>query len=486
MITRCIYGGCPVNQLKEKTVFRLFARTIILIVLVALAAGCEPAAPTATPVPTALPVPQPPTVAAAPPSDTLVPLAATPALPTRTPAPSIGVPTTAAPTAVPATSPAVATATPVSVAAVDHLIDTVTDLGTTGQFAGAVLIAKDGAPVYMAAYGLSSRSPDVPNQTDTKFNLGSMDKMFTAVAILQLVEQGRLSLDGRISDHWPDYPNQEVARKVTIHHLLVHTSGMGDCFEGDFFTTPKDQLRTVEGYLPLFVDDTLQFEPGTQFAYSNEGYIVLGLIIEKETGQSYWDYVRENVYRPSGMSDTDAYELDTEVPNRAIGYTTQDAQGNETGTLADNTPLMPIKGTPAGGGYSTVEDLLNFSNALLGHRLLSPESTELLLAGKVEVREGSHYAYGFFDSTIGGQRVAGHGGGAPGVCTSMEMYLGSGYTVIVLSNTDQGCFPVLELLWEHPFALSAGEESGVGQLGFRLATCWSRPRSNHERVIGMH
>jgi D-alanyl-D-alanine carboxypeptidase len=451
VITRYICGVCPVNQRKEKTVFKLFSKTIILIVLIALTAGCGPAAPTETPVPTAPPVPQPPTVAPAPLTDTLVPLAATPALPTRTPAPSVGLPTTAAPTAVPATRTAVATATPVSDAAVEQLIDTIADLGTTGPFAGAVLIAKDGAPLYMAAYGLASRSPDVPNQTDTIFNLGSMNKMFTAVAILQLVEQGRLSLDGRISDYYPDYPNQEVARKVTIHHLLVHTSGMGDCFEGEFFTTPKDQLRTVEGYLPLFVDDGLQFEAGTRFAYSNEGYIVLGSIIEKVTGQSYWDYVRENVYRPSGMSHTGAYELDTEVPNRAIGYTTQDAQGNETGTLADNTHLMPIKGTPAGGGYSTVEDLLNFSNALRGDRLLSPESTELLLAGKVEVTEGSQYAYGFFDMMVGGQRVVGHGGGAPGVCTSMEMYLDSGYTVIVLSNTDQGCYPVLELLRQHPF-----------------------------------
>jgi D-alanyl-D-alanine carboxypeptidase len=114
--------------------------------------------------------------------------------------------------------------------------------------------------------------------------------------------------------------------------------------------------------------------------------------------------------------------------------------------------LIPIKGTPAGGGYSTVEDLLNFCSALLGHRLLSPESTELLLAGKVEVREGSQYAYGFFDRTTGGQREVGHGGGAPGVCTFLEMYLDSGYTVVVLSNTDHGCFPVLEFLREHLLA----------------------------------
>jgi hypothetical protein len=135
--------------------------------------------------------------------------------------------------------------------------------------------------------------------------------------------------------------------------------------------------------------------------------------------------------------------------------------------------LMPIKGTPAGGGYSTVEDLLNFSDVLLGHRLLSPESTELLLAGKVEVREGSQYASGFFDMTIGDQREVGHGGGAPEVCTFLEMYLDSGYAVVVLSNTDQGCFLVLEFLrghlWhhrsdpdEHPFP---SEGTPLGPLG---------------------
>ena len=386
-------------------------RIAVLIVLITLAAGCAPAV---TP-------------------------AATLVLPTPTPAPPTEVPPTAAPTAT----------------AVDQLIAVIADLGTTGQFAGAVLIAQDDEPVYTAAYGLARRSPDVPNQVDTKFNLGSMDKMFTAVAILQLVEQGRLSLDGRIDDYWPDYPNPEVAGQVTIHQLLVHTAGMGDCFEGDFFTTPQDQLRTLEGYLPLFVDDPLQFEPGTQFSYSNEGYIVLGLIIEKVTGQSYWDYVQENIYQRSGMSNTGAYDLGTEVPNRAIGYTTLDGEGNETGVLADNTPLMPIKGTSAGGGYSTVEDLLSFRNALLDYRLLSPESTELLLEGKIEVRRDINYAYGFFDKMVGGQRLVGHTGGAPGVCAFMEMFLDSGYTVIVLSNTDQGCSPVLEFFWEHPLASSA-------------------------------
>ena len=405
-----------------------YAKIIILTLVGALAASCGSVA---TAVPTSPPVARPATATPALPTETPVPPTATSLPPTRTPEP----------TAVPPTPAAIA----------GQLMDLIDQLGAAGQFSGAALIALDGAPVYTAAYGLARRDPEQANQIDTKFDLGSMGKMFTAVAILQLVEQGRLSLDERIVDAVPDYANQEVAEKVTVHHLLTHTAGMGDCFEGEFFATPRDQLRTVEGYLPLFVDDPLQFEPGTEWAYSNEGYMVLGLIVERVTGQRYWDYVGENVFGPAGMANSGAYDLEAEVPNRATGYTMLDAKGNETGSLAENTPLMPVVGTPAGGSYSTVEDLLRFANALLSYRLLSPESTELLLEGKVEIREGRQYAYGFFDRTIRGRRVVGHGGGAPGVCTMMDFFFDSGYTVVVLSNSDQDCVPVLEFLGQHPF-----------------------------------
>ena len=323
-------------------------------------------------------------------------------------------------------------------------------LAEDAQFSGVVLFAIHGKPVLQQASGMADQALAIPNQIDTQFNLGSMNKMFTAVAILQLVEQGRLSVDDKIIDVIPDYPNREVANAVTIHHLLTHTAGMGDCFTGDFFTTPAEQLKTIAGYLPLFVDKPLQFKPGEQYSYSNEGYIVLGWIIERISGQSYFDYVRENIYLPAGMINTDAFELDDPPPDLAIGYTRQDATGNDVGALSENTPLLPIKGTPAGGGYSTVDDLLSFMQALLDHRLLSPESTELLLQGKVAIRENVRYAYGFMDKQLAGQRVVGHGGNAPGVCNLMEVYLDLGYTLIVLSNTDAGCFVVREFLLENP------------------------------------
>ena len=328
-------------------------------------------------------------------------------------------------------------------AAVAALAVHLDDLDADGRFSGVVLVARGHDVLFSRAYGLADRAKGVTNRVDTLFNLGSLGKMFTAVAILQLVEEGRLSIESLIADVLPDYPNASVAQTVSIHHLLTHTAGMGDCFSGEFFTTPSEQLKTVDGYLPLFVHKRLRFVPGGQFAYSNEGYIVLGLIIERVSGQAYDEYIREHIFEPAGMVRSEFADLDVVPPNLAIGYTTLDADGAETGVVRENTSLMPVRGTPAGGAYSTALDLLHFVPALLDHRLLSPESTALLLRGKVELRPGLSYAYGLFDKIVEGERVIGHTGGAPGVCNLLDANLDSGYSVIVLSNSDAGCLSVL-------------------------------------------
>ncbi|MBN1660242.1 MAG: beta-lactamase family protein, partial [Anaerolineae bacterium] len=318
------------------------------------------------------------------------------------------------------------------------------DLAVESGLSGVVLMAHDGEPLFTAAYGLAERELDIPNQIDTLFNLGSMDKMFTGVAILQLVEQGRLALDDTIAEVLPDYPNQEVARAVTIHHLLTHTSGMGDWFDSERYEELHDQLRAIEDYLPLLVDTPLAFEPGEHFLYSNSGYIVLGLIVARITGQSYYDYVRESIFEPAGMTHTAAYELDADVPNRAIGYTQVGPDGSETGEIADYFFAMPMRGSSAGGGFSTAGDLLRFANALLDHDLLNTQSTELLMEGKAPINDRAQYAYGFFDRMLEGQRVVGHSGGAPGICDYMDIYLDQGYTFIVLTNSDDDCLAVIE------------------------------------------
>jgi CubicO group peptidase (beta-lactamase class C family) len=275
-----------------------------------------------------------------------------------------------------------------------------------------------------------------------------MDKMFTAIAVLQLVEQGELSLDDRIVDVLPDYANSQVADQVTVHQLLMHTSGLGNYFDSALYEDVHDQIRGLADYALLFMDEPLLFEPGAQFAYSNSGFIVLGLIIQEVTGQDYYDYVRENIFEPAGMINTAAYELDAGTPNLALGYTWLDFEGNETDELKDNLFVMPMRGGSAGGGFSTAEDLLKFGNALLDHQFLNPDSTELLMEGKVQLGENVQYAYGFFDRLYGDQRIVGHGGGFPGICSALGMYLDTGYTLIVLSNSDGDCAPVLEFAQE--------------------------------------
>jgi CubicO group peptidase (beta-lactamase class C family) len=316
----------------------------------------------------------------------------------------------------------------------DDLKKYLDELVTQDRFSGAVLLAKDGVPIFTQASGLASRSFNIPNRVDTKFNLGSMNKMFTAVAIAQLAEQGKLSFDDPIIKHWPDYPNKAVAEKVTIHHLLTHTSGMGSYFNETYRGAAKDRFKKVQDYLPLFVNDPLAFEPGQRWQYSNSGFMALGALVERVSGQDYFDYVREHIYKPAGMINTDAYELDHDTPNLAIGYTREES---ESGPRKNNLYLHVVKGGPAGGGFSTVEDLLKFDIALRQHKLLSPKYTEIILTGKVETGGPSEkYAYGFMDRRVGGARIVGHSGGFPGINSQLDMYLDLGYTVAVMSNYD--------------------------------------------------
>jgi len=307
-------------------------------------------------------------------------------------------------------------------------------------FSGTVVVAKDGKPIFQKAYGLASKSFNAPNNIDTKFNLGSMNKMFTAVAIAQLVERGKLSFDDKVGKIIPDFPNKAIAEKVTVHQLLTHTSGMGSYFNEKYFEASKDRFKKVEDYSQLYVNDPLQFEPGSKWEYSNSGFMLLGLIVEKVTGQSYFDYVRENIYKPAGMTNTDCYELDTDTPNLAIGYTNAGPDGRPTsGPRKNNLFLHVVKGGPAGGGFSTSPDLLRFDIALRSNKLLSQKYFDLVITGKVDMpggRQGVRYAYGFMDMNANGKRIVGHGGGFPGINSQLDMYLDSGYTVAVMSNYD--------------------------------------------------
>jgi CubicO group peptidase (beta-lactamase class C family) len=318
----------------------------------------------------------------------------------------------------------------------DHLV-------SKDQFSGTVLIAKDGKPFYTRAYGLASKRYNIPIQLDTKFNLGSMNKMFTGVAIMQLVEQGKINLNDTVGKYLPDLPRKEIAEKVTVHHLLSHTSGMQDYWD-EIFDSHWWEIKTVSQLGDLVFDDTLLFEPGTDFHYSNSGPIVLGMVIEKVTGQDYYDYIRENIYKPAGMINSDCYEMDTPVPNLAIGYTKMNYEGNRSsdGKWRNNLFMHAVKGGPAGGGFSTVEDLLKFDIALRNNKLISKVSFDTLTTGKTQRGPKTMYAYLFQDKTVNGQRIIGHGGGAPGINSNLDMYLDNGYTAAVMANYDGAAITV--------------------------------------------
>jgi CubicO group peptidase (beta-lactamase class C family) len=258
-----------------------------------------------------------------------------------------------------------------------------------------------------------------------------MNKMLTAVAALQLVQVGTLRLDAPLGTYLPDYPNTEVASQVTPHHLLTHTGGTGDIF-GPAFTAHRSELRTTEDYLRLYGTRGLQFAPGARWAYSNYGFVLLGAAIERVGGKSYYDHVAERVLAPAGMTATGSAPEDSLVPGRSVGYTRQVVPG----ALVSNAPTLPYRGTPAGGGYSTVGDLARFAAALREHRLLDSAHTARLLAGKVAIGPGVRYAYGFFDRVVGGRRFVGHGGGAPGMNGDLAFEPDGGYVVVVLSNLD--------------------------------------------------
>jgi CubicO group peptidase (beta-lactamase class C family) len=311
------------------------------------------------------------------------------------------------------------------------------------QFSGAVLVAQGGKPLCQFAVGLADRERNIANTLETKFQIASMGKMFTAVSILQLLQAGRLALADPLVKYLPDYPNQELARQVTLHHLLTHTGGTGDIF-GPGYAEHRKELRTLADYVRLFGARAAEFPPGSDWKYSNYGFVLLGVVIEKVSGQSYYDYVSEHVYAAAGMTSTGSFPDDQVVPQRAVGYMAFRPEGSAKPKPGQawwpNGDLLAYRGTSAGGGYSTLGDLLAFANALEQHVLLDAAHTELLTTGKVDVPGQDRYAYGFADHTVGGVHCVGHDGGGPGINGSLMICnppgAASPYVIIALANQD--------------------------------------------------
>lgn len=300
------------------------------------------------------------------------------------------------------------------------------ELAAEDRLSGVMLIARRGNIVFEKSWGLANRESKTPVTPETRFRLGSGNKMFTAVAAVQLVNEGKLALDGTVGRYLPDYANRDVASKVTVRHLLTHTGGTGDIF-GPEFTTNRTSLKTHADYLKMYGARAPQFEPGTRDAYSNFGMVLLGALIEKVSGMSYYDYVRDRIFRPAGMMATDSLPESEDVPDRSFGYMWQND------AWASNAETLPYRGTAAGGGYSTVGDLLRFANALEAGTLL-PKT--LLAEATMQQNHEGWYGYGFMLGGEGALRSYGHPGGAPGMNADFRVYPELGVVLVGLSNLD--------------------------------------------------
>jgi D-alanyl-D-alanine carboxypeptidase len=331
-------------------------------------------------------------------------------------------------------------ATPLATTAIDFVLErpseaqalaalkaTIEERIEADTFSGAVLVARDDEVLLSQAWGLADREAGAPNTTETRFRLGSMNKMFTAVAILQLIERGVVGLDEPLGIYLPDYPNGELASTVTIRHLLSHTGGTGDIF-GPQYDANRLELREHADYVELYGSRSASSVPGSRFVYSNYGFVLLGAIIEAATGMSYYDYVRTEIFDPLGMTATDSMPETDDVPDRSTGYTRAGASGE----WRANTETLPWRGTAAGGGYSTVRDLLRFAEGLLAGSLISAET----LALATTAQSVEPYGFGFELRGEGSLQSFGHGGGAPGMNGDLRIFPDLGYVVVCLSNFD--------------------------------------------------
>lgn len=302
------------------------------------------------------------------------------------------------------------------------------------RFSGAILIARGDRVIWERACGEATKAWHIPNRIDTKFNLGSMNKMFTATSAMQLVEKGKLKLDDPISKYVDEsWLPREITDRVKVRHLLTHTSGLGSYFNETYMESSRDLFRQLDDYKRLVQGDTLAFEPGAQFQYSNTGMLLLGVVVEKAAGQNYFEYIREHVYEPAGMTGSDCYELDRPTENLAEGYFR-----DEAGEWKNNLYLHVLKGGPAGGGYSTVRDLYQFTRALQGGKLVSRASMEEMW--RDHAGNGYGFGFGVFETPAG--RIVGHGGGFTGLNSNLDIFLDRELVVVVMSNYDMGAEPL--------------------------------------------
>ncbi|WP_082461534.1 serine hydrolase domain-containing protein [Pedobacter sp. PACM 27299] len=319
------------------------------------------------------------------------------------------------------------------------LDQTLKRLAQKDVFSGALLLAKGDELLYQYTCGSAIKHPDLKNTTTTRFNIGSMNKMFTAIGVMQLMEKGKLNLNDPVSKFLDStWLPLELSGKIQIRHLLNHSSGLGDFFSKAMQEdTTVANFQTLEGYKKYLKQSKLNFEPGTSWSYSNSGMLLLGGIIEKVSGQNYFDYIDKNIHALADMTNSNPKLEKGMSGNQALGYIPK-----QDGSYESNLNSAFTRPSPAGGGYSTTTDLHKFGRALLSGKLLTDSSRQKMFKDEL----GMHYGYGFQIWDTPGKQVVGHSGGAPGVSAVAYFFPETGYMVIILSNYDRGSADLGEYL----------------------------------------
>lgn len=293
-------------------------------------------------------------------------------------------------------------------------------------FSGTALVAKQGTPIFGIALNRADRERRIPNEMTTAFNIGSITKMYTAVVVLRLVQDGKLALTDTVGRWLPDYPNRAIREGVTLHHLLTHTGGVGDIFDEDWLDY-RLSLRTHDDYVAKFGARAPRFAPGARWEYANYGFVLAGVIIERATGMTYYEAVQKYVFEPAGMQHSSFPRHDEDAG--AIGYTDLD------GPRKRNNFVLMYRGVAAGCAWSSAGDLLAFANALTGNKLLDARHTQLMLSPMIRTRNGFTYGYGIAELSLDGVRCLGHDGGFPGANAEL-LLCANGYTIVTLANLD--------------------------------------------------
>ena len=334
-----------------------------------------------------------------------------------------------------------------------NINDYITDVMSENDFSGTVLVQSGKKTLVEKSDGYANRSEEIVNSIDTRFGIASGCKLFTAIGICQLVEKGLLSFHTKLKDcltfSFP-YFDQDI----TIHHLLTHTAGIPDYFDEElmddfeelWIKNPMYHIRTLEVFLPLFQNQPMKLKVGERFHYNNAGYILLGLIIEQTSQVKFADYITENVFKKSGMTDSGYYEFDALPSKTALGYI-----DFPDGTWKTNIYSLPVKGGSDGGAYVTVNDMAKLWDALMNHQLLSEEYTRHLLTPHINTDDDydQFYGYGVWinqnDNEVSKYHIMGYD---PGVSFHSAFYPKTLIKSVVCSNKSEGAYDILKAIEE--------------------------------------